>query len=69
MSAYTGTFTVYPIAFINTDFSFLSDSSHFVSPANALAKSTYLIVHFHFDKGGTGNFQERTFCRFPADRS
>ena len=69
MSAYAGIFAGYPTAFINANFSFLSESSHFVSPANALAKVTYLIVCFFFDKGGTGNIQERTFCRFLADRS
>ena len=58
MSAYTGTFTVYPIAFINTDFSFLSDSSHFVSPANALAKATDINFFFRFNKGSTENLQE-----------
>ena len=67
MSAYVGTFVGYPIAFINADFYFLLEYSHFVSPANDLAKSIYLIVRFRFDKGGTRNIQERTFCRFPAD--
>ena len=69
MSTYAGNFVGYSIDFINSNFYFLYEYYHFVSPANALAKSSYLIVHFHFDKGGTGNFQERTFCRFPADRS
>ena len=69
MFAYASTFAEYPIAFVNSDFSFLSESSHFVSPANALTKATYLIVRFYFDKGGTGNLQEHTFRRFPADRS
>ena len=59
----------YPITFINSDFSFLSKSSHFVFPANALAKATYLRIRFRFDKEGTKNIQERTFRRFPADRS
>ena len=61
MFAYSVIFAVYPIAFINADFSFLSESSIFVSPANALSTATYLRVLFHFDKGGTGNIQERTF--------
>ena len=69
MSAYVGTFAGYLIAFINADFYFILVSSHFVSPANALSKSTYLRVCFRFDKGGTGNIQERTLHRFPAYRS
>ena len=68
MSAYASNFVGYPIAFINANFYFLSESSHFVSPANHLAKATYLRVCSHFDKGGTGNLQERTFRRFPEDR-
>ena len=68
ISAYAGTFAVYPIACINADFSFLSEFSHFVSPANAFSKATYLKVRFRFDKGGTGNLQDRTFRRFPVDR-
>ena len=40
-----------------------------MSPANALSKATYLRIRFCFDKGGTRNLQERTFCRFPSDRS
>ena len=58
MSNYAGTFTGYPIAFINDEFFFLLESSHFVSPTNALAKATYLRVRFYFDKEGTGNLQE-----------
>ena len=69
MSAYAGTFLGYPIAFINPYFSFLSKSSHFVSPVNFLAIATYIRVCFRFDKGGTGNLQERNFCRFPIYRS
>ena len=69
MSAYAGTFAGYPIAFINADFYFLSESSHFISPANVLAKATYIRVCFRFDKGGTANLQEQTFYRFPEDRS
>ena len=61
MSAYTGTFTGYTISFINSDFSFISESYHFVSPANTLFKATYLRARFLFDKGSTGNIQERTF--------
>ena len=38
-------------------------------PVNVLKKATYLRVRFFFDKGGTGNLQEQTFCRFPSDRS
>ena len=64
MSAFTGTFTGYPTAFINNKLYFLSELSHFVSPVNYLAKSTYLRVRIRFDKGGTGNIQERTFCCF-----
>ena len=55
ISAYTGTFAGYPIALINADFSFLLEYSHFLSPTNALTKSTYLIVFFRFDKKGTAN--------------
>ena len=69
MSSYSGTFAGYPISLINAEFSFLSESSYFVSPANALTKSTYLGVRFRFDKGGTVHFQERTFRRLPADIS
>ena len=68
MSTYAGTFAGYTIAFINADFYFLSESSHFVLPANTLAKDTYLRVCFRFDKGGTLNIQGRTFHRFPVDR-
>ena len=64
MSAFAGTFTGYPTEFINNKFYFLSELSHFVSPVNSLAKSTYLRVCIRFDKGGTGNIQERIFCRF-----
>ena len=67
MSAYASTFAGYPIFFINSDFSVLSESSLFVSPTNALSKSIYLMVPFCFDNGGTVNLQERTFHRFPAD--
>ena len=69
MSAYAGIFAGYPTAFINANFSFLSESSHFLFPANILAKYTYLRVCFPFDKGGTGNLKEQTFRRFPEDRS
>ena len=69
MSAYTGNIAVYPIAFINSYFWFVLESSHFVSPANALAKATYFIFQFRFNTGVTGNLQELTFCRFLADRS
>ena len=69
MSNYGGTFTEYPITFINAELSFSLELSHVVSPVNALAQKTYLRVCFRFDKGGTGNIQERTFCRFLADRS
>ena len=69
MSAYSDTFAVYPIAFINADFPFLYESPHFLSPVNAPTKATYLRVRFRFDKGGTRNLHERTFRRFPADRS
>ena len=58
ISAYKGTFAFYPIAFINDNFSFLLESSHFMYPAGALAKSTYLRVCFCFNKGFTGNIQE-----------
>ena len=68
MSAYAGTFAGYPIAFINAEFYFLSEPYHFVSPANALNKSTYLIVLFCFDTGGTVNIQVQTFHSLPADR-
>ena len=67
MSDYTDTFTGYPIDFINADFYFLLESSHFVSPENALTKAAYLRVHFCFNIGGTGILQECTFCRFPED--
>ena len=66
MTTYTGTFVGYPLAFINSNFSFLLEYYNFMSPANALAKSTYLKVCFRFDKGGTINIQEQNFCRFPA---
>ena len=69
MSTYTGSFAGYPIAFTNADLSFLSESSHFVSTTNSLAKATYLRVRLYFDKGGTRNLQERAFHRFQADRS
>ena len=69
MSAYTGTFSGYPINFINDDFSFFSESSHFVSPSNALSKAIYLRFYFFLDKGGTENIQERTFSRLPVERS
>ena len=69
MSPYTGTFAGYSIAFINSDFSFMLESYHFVSPTNALSKATYIKVCFRFDKGGTGNIQECTFRCFLADRS
>ena len=68
MSAYAGTFAGYPIAFINSDFYFLSEFSHFVSPNNAISKATYLITYFRFDNGGTVNLQEQTFHHLPADR-
>ena len=57
------------IVFINADLSFLSGSSQFVPPSNFLAKATCHRVRFCFDKGGTRNIQERTFRRFPPDRS
>ena len=69
MSAYTGTFAGYPISFNNAKFYLLSESSYFVSPSNALNNATYIRVHFRFNKGGTGNLQERTFNCFPEDRS
>ena len=43
MSIYAGNFAGYPIVFINTYLSFLLESSHFVSPADSLAKASYLI--------------------------
>ena len=52
MSAYAGTFSGYPIVFINVNFLFMLESSHFVSPSDALTKSTYLGVRFLFNKGG-----------------
>ena len=69
MTTYTGTFVGYPIAFINSNLSFLLEYSIFMSPANVLSKAAYLGVCFRFDKGGTRNIQEQTFCRFPADSS
>ena len=69
MSAYKGTFASYPIAFINSDFSFMLQSSQFPPLADKLCKSIYLRVCFHFDKVGTGNLQERIFHHFPPDRS
>ena len=69
MSAYTCNFAGYLIALINSDLYFLSESSHSVSTANDLIKATYLRVCFRFDKLCTGNIQERTFRRFPADIS
>ena len=44
MSTYTGTFASYPIPLINSEFSFLLESSHFMSPAYSLAKASYLRV-------------------------
>ena len=44
MSSYAYTFAGYPIALINADFSFLSEYSHFLSPANSLTKSICLRV-------------------------
>ena len=42
MFAYAVTFAGYPISFSNYNFSFILESSQFVSPANALTKVTYL---------------------------
>ena len=50
MFAYAGTLAGYPMALINSDVSFLSEFSHFVSITNAFAKATYLRAHFCFDK-------------------
>ena len=57
MFTYAGTFAGYTIVFINADFSFLFESSHFVSPANSLSKASYFIFLFCFNKGSAVNIQ------------
>ena len=68
-SVYAGPFAGYPIAFTPEDFTFLSSSSHFLSLDQAWKHATYVRVRFRFDKGGTGNIQERTFLCFPPPRA
>ena len=57
MSHYAGTFAGYTIVFINADFYFLLESSHFVSPANYLGKASYFVFLFRFEKRGAVNIQ------------
>ena len=65
---YTGDYAGFPLAFIPSDVTFLTSSLHFVPASEALTQASYVRIHFRFDKGGTGNLQERTFQRFPSDR-
>ena len=65
---YSGNFASHPIAFTASDFTFLDKHQHFVSEPRAKSDATFLQVSFHFDKGGTGNIQFRTFQHFPPDR-
>ena len=66
MSAYAGNFVGYPIAFINAEFYFLSESPHFVSPSNHRAKATYLRVCSLFDKGGTKKYPGTDILTLPG---
>lgn len=63
-SHYAGAYAGFPIAFIPADFTFLSASQHFIPHTEAQSSAVYVRVRFRFDKGGTGNMQERTFKRF-----
>ena len=65
---YTGDYAGFPIAFIPSDITFLTSTLHYVPADAALDQASYVRVCFRFDKGGTGNIQERTFQRFPPNR-
>ena len=68
LTYYAGEFAGYPIAFVASDITFLSDSMHLVPSSEAISQASFVRVRFRFDKGGTGNVQTRTFRRFPSTR-
>ena len=68
LTYYTGEFTGYPIAIVESDISFLSESMHIIPSSEAIDKVIFVRVRFRFDKGGTGNVQTHTFRQFPSAR-
>ena len=68
LTHYAGEFAGYPLAFVPSDITFLTETMHYVPIHDAAKKAQLVKVRFRFDKGGTGNVQFRTFKRFSADR-
>lgn len=57
----------YPIAFVNSDITFLNRSRCLIQTSQAHLDAQYVQVRFRFDKGGGQNFSVRTFRHLPQE--
>ena len=57
----------YPIAFVNSDITFLNSSRCIIHTSRANQEAQYVQIRFRFDKGGGQNFSVRTFRTLPSE--